>query len=247
MKINYSVKGEGPTLILLHGWGGSIDSLTPLQEQLAAKGFQVFNLDLPGFGKSEMLKEVMDLDDYVKFLMDLIERLNIFKPVLIGHSFGGRIAVAFAAKYPGKVSKMVLIDISGINPQNQTKKKKLEKQSKVFGKFFNLPLVRLVKPLVRKVYYKTVVGENDYLTAGKLKETFKKVVGQYIDHKLKEVKTDTLIIWGEHDNITPLWMGEKLAMGIKNSRLEVIEGAKHGLPLVQPELIARIIYLYLSK
>jgi len=247
MKINYTVKGDGPSIILMHGWGGSSASLKPLQEQLAGKGFQVFNLDLPGFGQSEMFKKVMDLTDYVEFLQAFIERMNIYKPVLVGHSFGGKIAVAYAAKYQVKLSRLVIIAASGINPRIEKKQRNLQRTAKFFGKFFNLPGLRFSKPLVRKLFYKTIVKESDYLKAGKLKETFKNVIKEHVNLLLDKIKIDTLVIWGEKDGITPLWQGKKLAQGISNARLEVIEDATHNLPLVMPELVAKIISLFIKK
>ncbi|HLD03946.1 MAG TPA: alpha/beta hydrolase [Candidatus Dojkabacteria bacterium] len=247
MKINYTVKGDGPPIILMHGWGGSSASLEPLQEQLAGKGFQVFNFDLPGFGQSEMLKKVMDLSDYVEFLHAFLERMNIYKPVLVGHSFGGKIAVAFAAKYGDKLARLVIIDASGINPKIEKKQRRLQRTAKFFGKVFNLPGLHFTKPLARKLFYKTIVKESDYLKAGKLKETFKNIVKEHVDLLLSKINMETLVIWGEKDGITPLWQGKKLAQGIRNARLEVIENATHNLPLVMPELVAKIISLFIRK
>ncbi|KXK27061.1 MAG: 2-hydroxy-6-oxononadienedioate/2-hydroxy-6-oxononatrienedioate hydrolase [candidate division WS6 bacterium OLB20] len=244
MRINYTVKGEGPSMMLLHGWGGSSASLEVLQQELAGMGFQVFNVDLPGFGQSEMSKPVMDLDDYVEFLHSLIDKLNIYKPVIIGHSFGGQLTMAHAIKYPRVASKLVLINASGLDPKNTARKGFFLVVSKVFGTLFSVPPLSFVKPLVRSLYYKLIVRERDYLQAGTLQETLKRVLSEHLDDRVRTIEEDTLLIWGQNDTSTPLWMGEQLQASIPSARLEVVEQATHGLPLKQPELVAKIIYTF---
>jgi len=247
MRINYTVKGDGPTIILLHGWGGSSKSLLNLQMRLAEMGFQVFCVDLPGFGESSKPDRPLVLDDYVNYLYELIEKLNIYKPILAGHSFGGKVAMAFAIKHRNVPGRLILIDSSGLNPRNDSKKGFFLVVSKIFGSIFKLPGFKPIRPLVRKIFYKFVVRENDYVDAGELEATLRNIVGEHLDDKLPLIKTDTLLIWGDNDTYTPLWQGEELARRIKNSRLEVVAGAKHALPLDEPDLVAKIIYTYLKN
>jgi pimeloyl-ACP methyl ester carboxylesterase len=194
MRINYTVKGDGPTVILLHGWGGSSKSLLNLQLRLAEMGFQAFCIDLPGFGESSKPDRALVLDDYVEYLNELIEKLNIYKPVLIGHSFGGKVAMAFAIKYRNLPSKLILINSSGVNPRNERKTGFFRTVSKFFGAVFSLPGFRPVKPLFRKLFYKLVVRESDYLEANELRETLKNILREHLDAKLTLIKTETLLI-----------------------------------------------------
>lgn len=247
MELNYSKKGEGPAIMLLHGWGGSITSLEKLQTLLADQGYQVFNFDLPGFGANSSLEKAMTLDDYVEFLSNFLKENQIFKPVLVGHSFGGKLAAAFASKHQDQLSKLVLINASGLNPRNSTKKKLMLIPAKVFGGFFSLPGINLAKPLARKLFYKFIVRERDYVSSNGLKETFLNVVNEHLDTRLVKIKAPTLLIWGEKDTYTPLWMGEKMAELIPNSRLEVVAEAKHILPKAAPEIVAKIIHAYLNS
>ncbi|MFQ5492911.1 MAG: alpha/beta fold hydrolase [Candidatus Dojkabacteria bacterium] len=247
MKVNYCVKGEGRTIILLHGWGGSIGSLEKLQQELADMGFQVFNLDLPGFGDSGIPGKAMTLDDYVEYLDKLVTRLNIYKPIFVGHSFGGKLAMKYAINKPGTLSNLVVIDASGINPRNSAKRSLLYLPAKIFGAVFDLPGLKLVKPIVRKLFYKFVVREHDYVKSDHIRQTFQNIISEHLDGKLDQIKTDTLVIWGEKDTVTPLWQGQQLASKIAGSRFEVVEGAKHSLPLEMPEVVARIIYSYLNN
>ncbi|KXK08292.1 MAG: Dihydrolipoyllysine-residue acetyltransferase component of acetoin cleaving system [candidate division WS6 bacterium OLB21] len=178
MKINYQVKGEGVSLILLHGWGGSISSLAPLQDQLSDLGFQVFNLDLPGFGQSTMSKEEMTISDYVEFLANYINRLNIYKPVIVGHSFGGQVAMAFAIKNPLVASRLVLINASGLNPRNGMKKTSMLIVAKIFGAVLSIPPFSIIKGISRKLFYKFIVRESDYAKAGNMKSTMKNILAK---------------------------------------------------------------------
>lgn len=247
LRINYSVSGEGKALVLLHGWGGSSKSLEGLQELLAADGFKVYNIDLPGFGTSETPEQPMNLADYVESLRIVFAELKLEKPVIVGHSFGGKVAIAYTAKYQDKVAALVLVNSSGINPKNELKKSAYLLPSKIFGKLFELPLLNIIKPLVRKLYYKLIVGETDYLQAGAMQETLKLVVNEHLDSEISTLKLPTLIIWGEQDTYTPLWQGKEMSRLMPSARFEVVQGATHGLPLKQPEVVADLILRYITK
>ena len=232
----------------MHGWGGSSSSMDALQKDLAQKGFLVFNLDLPGFGKTPLNKSVMDMNDYRDAIVEFMETKNIYQPVLIGHSFGGKLAIKLALDKPELISRIVLISASGVKPLNDIKRSMFSKISS-FGKriFSSKNLKNLYNP-VRKFYYYYIVRERDYFDAGqKLQKTFIKINDEYYDDFLEKVKVPTLVIWGALDKVTPLWMGEKLESNIKEAKLKVIKDAKHNLPLTKPEIVSEIIYNYLNE
>lgn len=245
MNVNYKVSGEGRALILLHGWGGSINSLSGLQDILSQQGFEVYNLDLPGFGESKITAHALTFDEYVEYIYRFIKRLNLFKPIIVGHSFGGMLGCGIAIKYPDLLSNLVLVNASGINPKNNVKKGGLFVVSKLFGSIFSLPILKLIKPLVRKVFYKLVVRENDYLNSGNLQETLKNILKVHLDDQLNQITIDTFLIWSQNDTYTPLWMADKIQAAIKKSRLEIIADATHALPIKQPEIVAKLIVSYL--
>jgi len=244
MKLNYSVIGEGQDVILLHGWGGSSKSLAALQEKLATKGFRVYNLDLPGFGLSEFPEKPMHLSDYVELLAEFLTSLGLDRPIIVGHSFGGKVAVKTAVLKPELLSALVLINVSGLKPHNSTKKKILAPISKPFRLLFSLPVLKYLYAPLRQLYYRFIVREKDYYRSGKLRDTFVNIVNEHLDEELSQVNINTLIIWGAEDKVTPLWMGEKLNREIAGSRLEVVADIGHALPLKQPAIVAEIIYNY---
>lgn len=249
MPLNYTVKGQGnKNIILLHGWGGSMESLQGLQDELAKTNtYRVYNIELPGFGESSISKgKVLTLDDYVSSLDIFMESNNINKPILVGHSFGGKVALAYTLKKENKVQNLILVNSSGLKPKNTLKKVVLIVPTKTFGLLFSLPVLNKVKSPIRSIYYRFVVRERDYLRSKELQETLKNVLKVNLDDQIGKINVDTLLIWGENDSYTPLWMGERFSKLLPNARLEVIQGAKHNLPLVNPQIVSSMIRLHIK-
>lgn len=229
-------------LILLHGWGGSIRSLSALATELSNQiPNPIINLELPGFGITPPDKEIMGTIDYAEFVYNFLKYKKIKNCILCGHSFGGKTSIAFALKYPAHVKGMVLINSSGVKPQN-TLKRKIFKTLAVLA-----PNRFRQNQLVRKIFYNKLVRENDYLNAGKLKHTFQKVVVEHFDNKLQNIKTPTLIIWSEKDKSVPLFMATTLHKKISNSKLIVVPEETHGFPLHNPVKVAELITNYLKS
>lgn len=91
-KINYEILGQGNDILLLHGWGASIESYRPVINTLS-KNFRVIALDFPGFGNSDPLKKAWCLSDFSEMVKQFLQKLNIEKPIIIGHSHGGRVII----------------------------------------------------------------------------------------------------------------------------------------------------------
>jgi pimeloyl-ACP methyl ester carboxylesterase len=233
MEFKFTVIGEGEPILLVHGWGGSINSLENLQQKLATQ-YKVYNLELPGHGDLSSIEKIYTIDDYVNYVYEFIRSQNFQEIIYIGHSFGGHLGLRLTIKYPELFKDLILIDASGIKPNNSVKK--------MFWNYFakvTKPIVKLPGGnIVRKVIYKGIIKEQDYIkTTGPLKETFRNIVRSYLkEEDLNEIKIPTLIIWGRNDTYTPLWMGRKLNILIKQSELVIMEG-KHGLPISEPEKI----------
>ena len=105
LNINYIQYGEGKDIILLHGWGQNIEMMKPLGDYFCDR-FRITILDLPGFGESDEPKNTWTIDDYELMLEDFIKELKIKKPIVIGHSFGGRLSIRYSARNP--IEKLVL-------------------------------------------------------------------------------------------------------------------------------------------
>ena len=236
LKINYKIFGQGRPLLILHGWGSKSDRWEKTAELLAEKDFFVVVPDLPGFGKSETLKEAWGMDNYVEWVKEFSESFlelnNDF--ILLGHSFGGAISVKFAIKYAQKVSKLFLFGAATVRKRT-IKKQVLGNISKFVKIFSFLPFYALA----RKAFYKFVVGSYDYIkTEGVMKETFLKATENLSEH-LSFVKIPTVIIWGDKDETTPLEEAHLIHKKIENSKLEIIEGGDHNAEYKLPEIFSQ--------
>ncbi len=203
----YKVDGIGENIILLHGWGSNKETFDNVVNHLK-EDFCCYQIDLPGFGGS-VINEALSLDEYTEILNDFIIKNNITNPIILGHSFGGRIAIDYASKY--KVNKLILVNSAGI------RKFKLS----VFLK------IRLYK-MCKKLNIKNNLGSVDYKNSNSiLKQTMNKIVPIDLSDRMKMIECETLLLWGEHDTITPLKEGKLINRYIKGSTLITIPKSKH--------------------
>ncbi len=222
--INYEVEGEGKPVILLHGWLASLETMKPLQKHLA-NWFKVYNVDIIGFGKSDLPNEPMNTDDYGNFLNDFINALKIENPILIGHSNGGRTILNYAGRNLGKINKIVLIDSAGIKP-----KRKLSYYFKVYT-FKTVKNTLKVLPkefdnLREKALSK--FGSSDYKSSPEvLRKTMNIILNEDQRKIMPNINVPTLMIWGDKDTATPLEDAKKMEKLIPNSGIAVLEGTGH--------------------
>lgn len=245
---HFSVKGgQQPVVVFLHGWGRTLDDFDNIRERLSRSlsGAGFLQIDLPGFGGSPLRDEKgFFLNDYVSILKSLFEKLAIGRVVLVGHSFGGRVAIKFAAVFPEKVSRVVLIASAGI-PQKSVRTHLLYIGRGIFRSIFfafeNLPFIFKLKNLLGAFF-----GSPDYRqTSGALRATFQKTFDEDLRPHAARIKAPTLIIWGRNDRETPLEDGEEFGAIITNSRLEVLEGG-HFVFLDKPAETAGLIASFLK-
>jgi pimeloyl-ACP methyl ester carboxylesterase len=224
LNINYIDEGDGKHVLLLHGWGGSIQTMMPIFNILKDK-FRVVIVDLPGFGKSDIPKKPWDSCDYAECINKFIKKLNLKGLILFGHSHGGRISIILAGKY-NIVKKLILIDSAGIIP-----KRKAEYYIKVYC-FKLLKKIYLMLPAKNKEekldkFYKRF-GSQDYRDSeGVMRQTMVKVINDNLLSLLALIKAPTLLIWGENDEDTPPYMGEIMEKSIPDSGLVILKGAGH--------------------
>jgi pimeloyl-ACP methyl ester carboxylesterase len=228
-------------IVLIHGWGGSIQSLKQLHEQLAIQVTNpIYSIELPGMGKTPMPKDVMNTFDYASYLYTFISK-HIERPViLVGHSFGGKMAISFNLHFSEYIEKTILINASGLKPNNSLKKS--------VGKFVskNIPDSLKSNEKVKSFAYKYILRERDYLNAGKLKESFALIVDEHFDTKVSAITSPALIVWGKNDTYVPVWMGYKFKELIHDSKLVIVPDAKHDLPISQPKIVGQIIGSWLQ-
>lgn len=231
-------------IIILHGWGHSLESMRPLADILA-QTCSVHLIDLPGFGKSPAPTDVWSSFDYAKCLENYLDSQNLKKVVVIGHSFGGKVAFSWAHQSP-KVEKLVLISSSGLKAQRSFPKK-----LRLVGLRYLSKVYKTSDCFFGTAYHEAFskrYGSADYQKAGNMRPIMVKSVNEDLAHILKKVQTPTLLLWGENDTETPKEMGMRFKELMPNSKLILFPLKGHGLPLsVGSHLCARYILPFLEE
>ncbi len=228
LKINYEVYGEenkSPVLIL-HGWGSNIDAIKPIVNSLSNR-FKVYSIDLPGFGKSEEPKKEMYVDDYAVVVKEFLNKLNLEKCILIGHSFGGRVITKLVTKHGYKPERIIYVDAAGVKP-----KRSISYYIKVYSYKLTKKIIKIFnsKEKAEEIIsnLRKNAGSDDYKNASdNMKKTFINVVNEDLTHLFKDINVPTLLIWGENDKDTPVSDAKIFEKNIKDSGLVILKGAGH--------------------
>ncbi|MFA5009573.1 MAG: alpha/beta hydrolase [Candidatus Paceibacterota bacterium] len=225
LEVNYTDLGEGDTIIILPGWGMSSFYWFSISQKLAKAGFRVIAFDLPGFGKSSTPAEVWGNNEYVDFVMAFLKKKNIERFSLIGHSFGGSLAIKIGACYKEKIMKIVFCDAAFVRRQRLNFRQKTSKllAGLIPQSFKKLPGLQFFEKIVYKI-----AGVSDYYRASPmLREIFKKVVSEDTSYLAPKISAPCLIVWGEKDLATPLEDGILLNSLVSNSYMKIIPEVGH--------------------
>ena len=219
------------TIVMLHGWGRSLESLRGLGELLAVN-FKVVLLDLPGFGGSPLHPGASndgggwDTLDYAKCVKAYLDRTGIEHAILLGHSFGGRISIRLSSRYPERFSSLILIGSHGLQLKRSLRFKLRSYVIRNIG--------RLTKWLDgatgTRLYERMFIpryGSVDYKNAGALRKTLVKTVTENLSKEVQAITLRTLLLWGEQDEQTPLELARQFHRLIPKSELHVFPNAGH--------------------
>lgn len=237
----YLEEGSGQDVILLHGWGQNKEMMGKIAEHLRTH-FHVWSLDFPGFGESDDPTEAWGVPDYEEFLSDFITKNQITNPILIGHSFGCRVAIRYAVDHPDNVKKMCLTGAAGIRPKHG-----LDWQIRTgiykAGKW----MLKVTGQKERLEELQKNAGSEDYKNAkGIMKPTFVKVVNDDVSSILKDVKCSVLLVWGDQDTAAPLWMGKQMEKEMPDAGLAIFEGDDHWAYWHQPDRFNAVLDVFLK-
>ncbi len=226
LAIANEVMGEGEPVVLLHGWGGRLESMRQVAERLSPLGYRVFNLDLPGFGRSTLPPTTWGIMDYARLVAHYLKHAGIERAHLIGHSFGGRIALGLSADHADRVAKLVLADSAGVlTPPMPAQRVRAGLFSAANG-LLSLPGLKPVRGSFRR-WARDHFGSEDLRSAGPLEPIFRKVITEDLLPHAARIQAPTLLIWGDQDQDTPLWQGKLLEKTIPDAGLVVFQGAGH--------------------
>lgn len=226
-------------LFILHGWTYyAAETWKPLLEMLTARGVDYEFLPMPGL--TDGTNPVWTLDDYVNWLEEKTAAYD--KVVLYGHSHGGRVSLAFTAKHPEKVARLILEDSAGIPPRGLRKWKR-----DIFKKVANIGHLFVRSERFRSMLYK-IIRESDYRKATpEMRKTMANLLSVDLTPVLPKIQCPTLIIWGAQDKTTPLSAGKVIHAGIQGSNMVVIPDARHSPHITHPGRVADLIVEELSS
>ena len=243
-RLHYTDCGEGQTVLLLHGWGCNTETFKVIRPFLEAH-FRVLTVDFAGFGQSDEPKDVWGVDEYTRSIEALAKSEGVEEPILIGHSFGGRVSIVYASR--NRVRKVILVDAAGVKP-----KRSLNYYRKVYT--FKL-LKQLLPLLVGKTRATEIIerrrakaGSSDYSQASPMmRAILSKVVNEDLCHLMPAIKAPTLLFWGERDTATPLADAKRMEALIPDAGLVTVAGAGHFSFLENTPLFLRVVESFLGK
>ena len=244
MKINVKTAGEGEPILILHGWGSSSKSWAKVQDNLVKHGYRVIVPDMPGFGESDSPDKPWNGEDYLNWLLEFTKNYKLKTPFcVIGHSFGGGLAIKLAIEYPQLIKNLVLVATARMGRKRKFRKKAVYVIAKIGRLIAFIPGFEII----RKIFYKFIVGSRDYeRTKGDMRETIKLILKEDLSKQIHKIETPTMIIWGDKDKATPIEDAYFIKREIKNSKLEIIKNAGHALNLEYPEKLATLIYNFIK-
>lgn len=213
--VNYGKKDAESTIVYLHGWGQNIEMMKPIADPFDEE-FNIVIIDLPGYGQSSEPTYIWSLDDYVDCIKTILDSINVSNPILIGHSFGGKISLLYASKYD--VKKLVLFG-SPYKPEIT----KVSLKLKVLRTLKKVPGLNKLEGFAKKH-----IGSTDYKNAS---DTMRKIMVEHINLDItefvKQIKCPTLLVWGTLDDAVPIARAEELEKLINDAALIVYDGCTH--------------------
>lgn len=226
-------------LYIIHGWTYSIEPWTATVSILRSKGYDVKQLRVPGLTSES--SEVWDIDGYVSWLCDELE--NVDRPIVLGHSNGGRISLNYLKKYPNSFEKLILLSAAGINVSDE----RISLKRRIFRIAAKVLKPLKYIPLVRKVVYR-VIGGSDYDRApANMKKTLHNMLESDKNLDLHGIETQTAILWGKSDQVTTIAQGRKMAHDLPNTSIREFEGWAHAPYITHPNELAAAIIEELEK
>ena len=249
--IHYEITGKGDKrVVLLHGWGCSTELMHPAAEFLS-QDMTVLNIDFPGHGQSGRPPEPWGVPEFAEATLELLEQLDFLPCSVIAHSFGGRVAIWLASQDKSLFQKLILTGAAGIRaPQTEEGRKRSEQFKRLKGLCQTARSLKVFGALPDKMEEKLrqKYGSADYNALdAEMRQTFVKVVNLDLTDRLDKIVQPTLLIWGDKDTATPLWMGQKMERTIPDAGLVVFEGSTHFAYLEQAARFNKIAHHFLME
>ncbi len=225
--IRQRVIGDGPPIVMVHGWGASIELLQPLALRLSRLGYRCHMFDLPGFGESVEPPRPWSIFDYAEFVIAYMDDQSLETARYFGHSLGGRIGLILGAKHAERIDKMALSNSAGIKVAPATAARLRLRLYQHIRDGLRILGAKAISDRLRQAYNQRF-GSEDYLNASPImRQTLVNVVNQDLLDYAQRVAVPTILLWGDQDRDTPLWMGRRLERAIPDAALISREKAGH--------------------
>lgn len=230
----YCAGRRGTPIIMVHGLGSSAETWAPLM-WLLSKEFLVYAPDMPGFGRTPMASEGVNILTHVRYLKHFLDALGYPRVILVGNSLGGWIVTHFAAQYPERVEHLYLLNSAGLRREAMNSPYAVDRPSArrsleyILGRTMPWPgfvLDAIIRNSQNPAYADFI---HDYDPAEEL------------DSVLEQVQTPTTIIWGEQDGLFPISIAREFHAAIPNAELVLLPNAAHMPQTQAPTRVAQII------
>ena len=242
--------GKGFPFVFVHGYLGSSE-MWNFQKEFFSKHYRVIIPALPGFGESHNVKSLDSINKMARQIIDLLDQKNIDKFNLIGHSMGGMIVQEITKLIGDRVNKLICFatgsigEIPGRFETIDETREKLKKDG-IEVSFSRVPKKWFVKGDKDKNYFlcKNAVKDVSLEAADNALLAMKNWRGK---EDLKNIKNETLIIWGDKDTSYNFDQVDTLKKNIKNSRLEIFKDCAHNVHLEQPDQFNNLVQKFISE
>ncbi len=256
--LHYIRKGSGPTVVLLHGDGGSTYDWTMANFDSLARHYDVIALDRPGFGFSETLPHQSILSQ-VRYIHRGLRQMGVRRPVLVGHSRGGQVATLMAEEYPDEIAGVVTLGGAGFNTQDREPSWQYDLlKVPVLGSFLAntvyIPFGKsAIKPSLDHAFAPERTAPDDYLAAYTALLMRPQTVQNWaIDHDLAvldsliilrygAIRVPFVVVNGQLDQNVPVDMARRFSQQIPGSRLIEVPGAGHELMFFHANVVEQAI------
>ncbi len=224
-------------LLFLHGWGVSAEPYRDCLNFLSQK-YWVIAPDLPGLGCSQSYQSLLTYQDYANCILQLIAKLTLEKFYLLGHSFGGGVALALAASIPSQISRLIVINSTGIpliSIPYIIKRRCVELPRQIC----QLRLITFLKIL--RAFFHNLIFRRKYLI-----QAARVALKEDLTPCLNKIQSPCLVLWGKRDYFTPIELGYRLVEAIPDSQWQLIPKGYHEWSMMQPEQLSRIAWNFLN-
>jgi pimeloyl-ACP methyl ester carboxylesterase len=227
--------GDDPVQVVwLHGWGRSSADFAASAVSLARGGTSSVALDLPGFGSSPLPTSAGGAVEYARLLAPVLDEIGASPLVLVGHSFGGRVAAVLAAQHPAQVAGLVLCGAPLVRRESSSRSPRAYRAVRALHRLGLISEARM--EAARQKY-----GSSDYRAArGVLRDVLVMSVNENIEDELARIGAPVILVWGDQDLDVPVTVAQRarvLMMRSSDVALDVLSNTGHLVPTERPDVL----------